>query len=64
MMRDLYVANLAIFNRHGMSLEQIAKSIDIAFLALLEHLLKVGHFITVLEKIDMKNRSLLSTTSP
>ena len=37
-----------------MSLEQIAKSIDITFLALLDQLLEVGYFITPLEKIDMK----------
>ena len=53
MIRDLYVTNLAIFNRHGMSLEQIAKSVDIAFLALLDQLLEVGHFITAIEMIDM-----------
>ena len=53
MIRDLYVTNLAIFNRYGMSLEQIAKSVDIAFLALLDQLLEVGHFITAFEMIDM-----------
>ena len=57
------MTNLAIFNRHGMSLEQIAKSMDIAFLALIEELLEVGHFITALEMIDMNNRPLLSATS-
>ena len=46
-----------------MSLEQIAKSMDIAFLALLDQLLEVAHFITALEKIDMNYRSLLSATS-
>ena len=64
MIRDLYVTNLAIFNRHSMSLEQIAKIMDIAFLALLDQLLEVGHFITAFEKIDMNNRPLLSATSP
>ena len=63
MIRDLYVTNLAIFNRHGMSLEQIAKSMDIAFFALLNQLLEVGHFIPALEMIDMNNRPLLSPTS-
>ena len=53
------MTNLSIFNRHGMPLEQIAKSMDIAFLALLNQLLEVGHFITALEKIDMNNRPLL-----
>ena len=47
--------NLAIFSRHGISLEQIAKSLDIAFLALLDQLLEVENFITPLEKIDMNN---------
>ena len=56
MMKDLYVANLAIFNRHGMSLEQIAESMDIVFLALIDQLIGVGHFITSLEMIDMNNR--------
>ena len=32
--------NLAIFNRHGKSLEQIAKSMNIDFLALLDQLLE------------------------
>ena len=64
MMRDLYVTNLAIYNRHGMSLEQIVKSTDIAFLALLEQLFEVGHFITAFEQIDMNNRPLLVVTSP
>ena len=36
-----------------MSLEQIAKSMDIAFLALIDQLLEVGHFITALEMIDV-----------
>ena len=36
-----------------MSVEQIAKNMDIAFLALLDQLLKVGYFITALEMIDM-----------
>ena len=45
MLRDLYVTNLAI-------LEQIEKSVDIAFLALLDQLLEVEHFITALEMID------------
>ena len=31
----------------------LQKSIDIAFLALIEQLLEVGHFITALETIDM-----------
>ena len=53
MIRDLYMTNLAIFNRHGMFLEQIAKSMDIAFLTLLDQLLEVGHFITALEMIGM-----------
>ena len=57
------MTNLAIFNRHGMSLEQIAKSMDIAFLALIDQLLEVGHFITALEMIDMNSRPLLSATS-
>ena len=57
------MANLAIFNRHSISLEQIAKSMDIAFLALLDQLLEVGHFITALEMIDMNNRPLPSATS-
>ena len=61
---DLYVTNLPIFKMHGMSQKQILKSMDIAFLALLEQLLKVGHFITGLEKIDMNNRPLLSATLP
>ena len=47
-------------NRHHMSLEWIAKSIDIAFLALLDQFFEVGHFITALEKIDMNTRPLLS----
>ena len=50
-----------------MSLDQIAKSMDIAFLALLYQLLEVGHFITALQKIvkiDMNDRPLLSATSP
>ena len=64
MMRDLYVTNMAIFNRHGMSLEEIANSMDIAFLALIDQLLEVGHFITALEMIDMNNRPLLSATCP
>ena len=51
--RDLYVTNLALFNRHGMSLEQIAKSMDIVFLTLLDQLLQRGYFITALEMIDM-----------
>ena len=63
MMIDFYVTNLAIFNRHGMSLEQIVKSMDIAFLALLDQPLEVGYFTTALEKIDMNNRPLLSVTS-
>ena len=40
-----------------MSLEQIAKSIDIAFLALIDKLPEVGYFITPLEMIDMNNRT-------
>ena len=55
---------MAIFNRHVMSLKQIAISIDIAILGLLDKLLEVGYFITPLEKIDMNNRPLLSATSP
>ena len=62
MMRDLYVTNFIIFNRPRMSLEQIEKSVDTAFLALLDQLLEVGHFITALEMIDMNNRPLLSAT--
>ena len=62
MVRDLYVTNLAIFYRQDMSLEQIAKSIDIAFLGLLDQLLEVGQFITALEKIGMNNRPLLLAT--
>ena len=46
-----------------MFLEQIAKSMDIAFLALIDKLLEVGHFITALEVIDMNNRPLPSATS-
>ena len=46
-----------------MSLEQSAKSMDIAFLGLIDQLLKVGHFITPLEVIDMNNRPLPSATS-
>ena len=46
-----------------MSLEQIAESLDIAFLALIEQHLEVGHFITTLEVIDMNNRPLPSATS-
>ena len=46
-----------------MSLEQIAKSMDIAFLALIDQLPEVGHFITPLEMIDMNNRPLPSATS-
>ena len=46
-----------------MSLEQIAKSMDIAFLALIDQLPEVGHFITALEMIDMNNRPLPSATS-
>ena len=46
MIRDWYVTNLAIFNRQCRPLEQIAKSNDIAFLALLDQLLEIGHFIT------------------
>ena len=46
-----------------MSLGKIAQSIDIAFLALIDQLLKVGHFITPLEVIDMNNRPLPSATS-
>ena len=45
------MTNLAIFNRYGMSLEQIAKSMNIAFLALIDQL-EVGYFITALEMID------------
>ena len=56
------MTNLAIFNRHGMSQEQIAKSMDIALLVLIDQLLDVGHFITALEMINMKNRPLLSAT--
>ena len=46
-----------------MFLEQIAKSMDIAFLALIDQLFEVGHFITPLEVIDMDNRLLPSATS-
>ena len=46
-----------------MSLEQIAKSMEIAFLALIDQLPEVGHFITPLEVIDMNNRPLPSATS-
>ena len=63
MKRYFYATNLAIFNRHGTSLEQIAKSMDIAFLARIDQLLEIGHFITPLEMIDMNNRPLLSATS-
>ena len=58
------MTNLAIFNRHGIPLEQIAKCMDIAFLALIDQLLEVGHFITALEMINMNNRPLLSATLP
>ena len=50
-------------NRHGMSLEQITKSMDIAFFALIDQLLKFGHFITPLEVIDMNNRPLPPATN-
>ena len=63
MIRNLYVTSLTLFNRQGMSLEQIAESMDIAFLALLDQLLEVGHFITALKKIDMNNRPLLLAIS-
>ena len=63
MIKDLYVTNFAIFSRHSISLELIAKSMDIAFLALLDELLEDGHFITALEMNDMNNRPLLSATS-
>ena len=56
------MTNLAIFNRHDISLEQIAKSMDIAFLALIDQLLEIGHFITALEMIYINNRPLLSAT--
>ena len=46
-----------------MSLEQIAQSMDIVFLALIDQLPEVGHFITPLEIIDMSNRPLPSATS-
>ena len=46
-----------------MFLEQIAKSMDIAFLALIDQLLEVGHFITPLKVIDMNNRPLPLATS-
>ena len=46
-----------------MSLEQIAKSMDIAFPALIDQLPEVGHFITPLEMIDMNNGPLPSATS-
>ena len=46
----------------AMSLEQIAKSMDIAFFALIDQLLEVGPFLTELEMIDMNNRPLLSAT--
>ena len=46
-----------------MSHERIAKIMDIAFLALIDQLLEVGHFITPLEVIDMNNRPLPSATS-
>ena len=36
-----------------MSLEQIAKSMEIAFLALIDQLPEVGHFITSLEMVDI-----------
>ena len=62
MMRDFYVTNLVIFNQHGVSLEQSAKSMDIAFLTLIDQLLEVGHFITALEMTDMNNRPLLLAT--
>ena len=52
------MTNLAIFNRHGMSMEKIAKRMDIAFLVLIDQLIEVGHFITALEMIDMNNRPL------
>ena len=38
-----------------MSLEQIAKSMEIAFLTLINQLPEVGHFITPLEMIDVNN---------
>ena len=46
-----------------MSLEQIAKSMDNAFLALIDQLLEVGHFITPLDVIDMNNGPLPSATT-
>ena len=46
-----------------MSLEQIEKSMDIAFLALIDQFLEAGHFITPLEVIDMNNGPLPSATS-
>ena len=49
--RDLYVTNLAILKGKGMSLEEIAKTMNTAFLALLDQLIEVEHFITALEKI-------------
>ena len=55
------MTNMANFNRHGTSLEQIAKSMDFAFLALKDQLIEVGHII---EKNDMNNRPLLSATLP
>ena len=62
MIRDLYVTHMAIFNRHGISLKQIAKCMDIAcmdiaFLALIDQLLE-----DALEMIDMNNRPLFSAT--
>ena len=56
------MTNLAIFNRHGISLEQITESMDIAFLAHIDQLLEIGHFITAFEMIDMNNRPLLLAT--
>ena len=53
------VRNLYLTNRHGISLEQIAKSMEIAFLALIDQLPEVGHFITPFEMIDMNNRPSL-----
>ena len=64
MLRDLYVTNLTIFNRHSMSLEQIAKSIDISFLVFLTNFLKLDTSSLALDKIDMNNRPLLSATFP
>ena len=42
---------------------KLQKSMEIAFLALINQLPEVGHFITPLEMIDMNNRPLPSATS-